>query len=244
MSDKKKLIDEYFDASTSVSRKDEIEKELSNLTESNPDRVLLELGKTIQLDDEVEDFRRRMSIIGEPEKKSKSFLLKIAASLLLVVSVMAILIKVLPESSSNQAIFQRHYTPYDGVVIARSDAPIINKGILAYLEGDFEVALDELIQVEEPTGQFRLVISNCHLSLGNWDQALAILNQINDAESQMIQDNRDWYLAITYLRTDQIEKSYNLLKSLKERNTDFMEKVEDLLRESLFKEIEESEKNY
>ena len=234
----KQLIDEYFDANTPESRKHEIEQIIGSLPHSDSRRILFELGTGIQYQEEEEDFRSRIRAIESSTAKSRPLWFKIAASILLLISTSAILFNVLRGGQPNQKVFEKYYMPYDGVVSARSEAETSASGILAYKEGDYLVALSELAEIQNPSGQIKLVIASCYLSLEQWNEAIETLILIADTEGQMIRDNRDWYLAITYLRLDKVDKAYRLLSELKARKTPFALVATDLLSEAPFKQIE------
>lgn len=241
--DDKQLIEEYFDPTTSDSRKHEIEQVILTLPHSDSRRILFELGLGIQHHEAEENLKSRLQAIDELSVQRRSIWFKIAASILFFISVSFVLFIFLREGDSSHKVFEQYYIPYDGVVSSRSEANTFQEGLFAYKEGNYSRALEKLVLLEEPDGQTKLVLASCYLSLERWDHAIEVLSSIPDTDGQLIRDNRDWYLALAYLPQNSFDQAYDLLDDLEVRETIFSENARALLGESLFQEIKSRRAN-
>lgn len=138
---------------------------------------------------------------------------------------------------SNEDVYLSYYAPYDGIVTTRDDSGSYLEGLSAYSNGGYEEALNMLLNAQADhisQAQMSLLIGNCYMNLGDVDNAVITLGKIADDNDQMTLSNRDWYLALCYLKLEQITEAKTLLTNLVESNTAFSRNARVLLEESIF----------
>lgn len=229
MSDKAALIEEYFNRETSDERKAELKKLLSI---DSDDRIMMDLVEALQGEEEISKLKERIEKLEEPKKKL-GFLLKIAASISFIIFASIVIFKLL-ESNSTDQLFTRYYTPYDGVVTARGEASNLANGMTSYNEGSYQKALDFFLNLREKEitdGQLSLLISSCYLGLDEPDKSILQLSEEFDDESKLIESNRKWYLALSYLQKNDIDASKELLQNLIDTRSPYEKDASELLTE-------------
>jgi len=231
----KDLLEEYFDDSTSSEkRKLELAEEI-NKTGTEDDKILLETGKVVKVEKEVEELRSRIKNLREPQRK-KSLFLKVAASVVFISMISFFVFKLLNNTESIDQVFLSYYRPYDGMVITRGGDALLTTGLSAYNSEDYEEALGKFMEIEksDTTGKISLLIASCYLSINEIDSSLHWLNKGIGGESQLLTDNRNWYKALAKLKTKELKESRGLLESLVQSRSPFSQKASSLLEESIF----------
>ncbi|MGB3467286.1 MAG: hypothetical protein WBA74_18530 [Cyclobacteriaceae bacterium] len=136
-------------------------------------------------------------------------------------------------------LYASYYRPYDGVVITRSDGDQSVDGLAAYYSQAYERALEKFINSEETSviteEQRLLLIANCYLNLDQPDKSIQALKSISAGNNELIKDSRDWYLAMSYLKSEDIEQARSTLIALKDRQSVYSAKAGTLLEEDVFK---------
>jgi len=159
----------------------------------------------------------------------------IAASILIVLGVFSYFNFGSPTS---EEIYLSYYQPYDGVVNTRGDSKPIAEVISIYNVGEYQLALDNFLQVEElegiSSGQYSLLVANCYLNLDKPDNGIEWLNKISNNENSLIRANKDWYIALCFLKKGNIEMSKSQLQNIIDNNSVYSRKAKQLLKESIF----------
>lgn len=137
-----------------------------------------------------------------------------------------------PESGTDLYLAYHEAYPNIEQPIQRADENTIFEGLVSYEAGDFSKAssalkAQALAEPDNPAWPFYL--GNCALELDQPEQAItAFQKTINLGESKYINPAR-WYLALTYLKSDQREKAETYLRKLVEEDYGYRERAEEIL---------------
>lgn len=221
------LLEEYFNATTSESRRIEIRNELLKLNPDDPDRILLELGEEVEVEEKVHKLTSTIESIAD--NRRSNWVLKVAASIVFIMASVFIGIELNKTNASSDDLFNTYFLPYDGVIVSRDNSEGFD-GIRLYNAKEYEEAIDIFKDEFETSNnpEIALLISSCYLSIDDPAQALSWLGQV-DAVNQKLIDNKDWYMALTLMKMDQTTKAVALLREIIETNSPFKEKANELL---------------
>ena len=100
-----------------------------------------------------------------------------------------------------------------------------------YQKQDYKAALGVFQDVsnEKYQNQRYLFMGNCHLMLGQTEEAIVVLQKV-DEKSEFIADAK-WYLALSYLKKDRVEKAASLLEELTKQGNLYQNKAQKLLED-------------
>ncbi len=229
MSDTKNNLEEYFDNESSKQQKAELKKRIS---QNEDDQIMLDLSEAVQMKNEVDQLHDRINSLGNTKSRSL-YIGRIAAAITLI-ALASVFIYLFTQNTSTADLFSSYYQPYDGVVVLRGETSTLEKGMKAYNAGDFQAALSFLLNadVDEITpGQQKLLISSCYLSLNDPEKSLSYLESGFENELSLIQNNRLWLMALSYLKKGDIEPCKELLDELLEIQSPFANQASELLEE-------------
>lgn len=139
---------------------------------------------------------------------------------------------------STEELFAEYYQPYqviDGQT--RSNQENVNKlfkdAVKSYRNNDFEassLAFKELLEIDNTSPKMRLLFSITQIELQNYKLAITGLNHIINANGDFVVEAK-WYLAMCYLKTDNIKDAKLLLKELSVLPGYYKNKAIELLEE-------------
>ncbi|MGK0364759.1 MAG: hypothetical protein ACI85O_001817 [Saprospiraceae bacterium] len=175
------------------------------------------------------------------QKKGKLFpfkrLLQIAAAIALLV-VFIFLIKNINQTSSTTDLFAAHFELPDAAGERNSSAQseAWNDAMVAYLNQDFEKTIDLLAplvnQADFPfANRGHLYLGLSQLMQNENQKAVKHFEAIN-SESSFVQD-AEWYLALAYLKIDDLEKTKKAFQKIVNQTRHFKQKEAKIILESL-----------
>jgi tetratricopeptide (TPR) repeat protein len=148
----------------------------------------------------------------------------------------ALLIAFIPfyyQSPSNDELFTAYFEPFDspGSGVTRGINEVSDKGKAydAYDNGRYEeaIVLFEKVGTDDPN--IHLCLGNAQLKVGQLDKAEANFNHLL-AEHEDLVTPAKWYLALTYLKQNKIERAKSNLWQITKSST-YGEKAKKLLEE-------------
>lgn len=182
------------------------------------------------------DFRRitkdRPTVSSYFQKRNTWYTIAASFTILIIVSVWQTLY-----DNRNEKTFSAYYKPYDGIVVMRGENESVMKGITSYNSGNYENALQSLINtpnIEKAESQLYLLIGNCYLNLDNADSSLVWFYKITDQENSLIKSNRDWYIALALLSKGEIDRSREILQRIVISKESYARKASELLSENIY----------
>ena len=162
-------------------------------------------------------------------KKSNSFLRwSIAAAVLLALG--AVLFFNMPKSYSSSDLYASYYEPYKEDFSSRggTNETMISQASQLYAKKDFQRALplfNGALALEPNNAELKLATGVCYLELGTYDKAIEVFSSI---KNQLFVDEAQWYLAMTYLKKDDLINAKAVLKKIETDNRNY-DKAQDLL---------------
>ncbi len=181
----------------------------------------------------LSDFRRVQQL--KAIKKRNFVRMGLAASITLFLLASAIIFLVKEKTPINRT-FTTYFTPFDGLSKPRNESVKWPEGYQSYYDGNYEKALEQLLIGVASDDQFPqesiLMIGNCYLVLDQPEFAIDWLLRVGSDDSPVI---GHWYLALAYLKNEELEKCEKSLKAIVETNSIYSERAQALLNESIFK---------
>ncbi|WP_179021216.1 hypothetical protein [Winogradskyella forsetii] len=230
------LIALYFEGKLNTSEKARFEDLLQNDANFKAQVTLEEEVKTAIISTKKDDLRQRLQQLEQPKKKSKYYLIAIAASLVIALGIFSLL---KPEQTlSNQDLYAQHFEPYSNIIAPASRGEETedekSEAFRYYDSKDYETALHKfkILYTSTKESYYLFYQGVCELELSNTQNAIAIFKSHQNYTDKLFTQS-NWYLALAYLKanntkdakvllkTISIEKSYNykaaqhILKNLK-----------------------------
>ncbi|WP_179009183.1 tetratricopeptide repeat protein [Winogradskyella forsetii] len=230
------LIALYFEGKLNTSEKARFEDLLQNDANFKAQVTLEEEVKTAIISTKKDDLRQRLQQLEQPKKKSKYYIIAIAASIVIAFGVFGLLQS--KETLSNQELYAQYYEPYSNIIAPASRGDELkdekSKAFRYYDTKDYKTALDKFNSLYDTTQESYYLFYQgvCELELSNTQNAIAIFKSHQNYTDKLFTQS-NWYLALAYLKanntkdakvllkTISIEKSYNykaaqhILKNLK-----------------------------
>ena len=176
-----------------------------------------ELQETLVLNDR-EQLKKEIQKWDTVNNKRRFNSWQIAASLIILLGT-SLLFLFNSQSSSMEELYASNFEPYRNIMqpIVRGEHKddIQSKAFEAYETKDYENAIlhfNEILK-EEPNATISFYKANLLLQLNNTDEAITIL-EANVKNSDTLQDRNLWYLALAYLKDNNIDASKKTLKQL------------------------------
>jgi len=162
--------------------------------------------------------------------------LKIAASVAIIVISTLSLYYIFYSKPSNKELFAQYYNPLKVDEITRSvndSITNIKDGFIAFQTGNYRKSLQilssELIPNELNT-PVTLIKGLSYIELGNFKNAENLLKQASEDVNNAFYDDCLWYLSLIYIRTDRPKQSIPLLEKLIERKSVYNNMAVELLK--------------
>ncbi len=135
-----------------------------------------------------------------------------------------------------EAIYAEYYNPYDTPETQRGDNQVndaaLDNVMDKYENEKYSEALSLINSINNPSENIQLLKANCHLSLGQWENAESILKSLSLSSDIKIAQHAEWYLALSYIQSDNQNLSIELLNKIKSTpNHLYQQKVIRLLKD-------------
>lgn len=226
-------IEKFFNKETPPIERESLSRKI--IEDNDEDQILaIQIGEALKDKKSTDDLRNRLSLIAVETKTNKIYYYRIwvAAAVISLLAVSSFVIFEFSRSSSEEILFDEYFRPYSGVVNTRGDASIPIQGYQDYTAHDYQRALQQFIDSDEPKGDtLKLLIANCYLGLDDTKNGILWLNRIGADASFSIQQSRDWYLALAFLLSGNIDESKLLLNHLIEAKSIYSKRALLLLKE-------------
>lgn len=246
------LFDQYLRGELSDSEKSEFEKELEENEQLR--KKLKKYENIVQGIKEYskENFKKNLNEIDKSAenyhtKKTKRYrFLKYAASILIILSLGLYYLHFIP--SKEEKLFEEYFTPYPNDLTEHSRGASLAGEWQNLSNGQYRAVIMAMNHYDREEYQEAAKIFNglqftddypailffhalSEITIGNSQEALHKLELLtNKSDNKYLTPSR-WYLALLYLRTNQIEASKQLLKEIKDTRSEFSAKAASLLSE-------------
>lgn len=238
--DKFSLIEKYFEGTLSVSEQEEFDKFLDTDVEFKKEfefqkDVQKAIRKSVKLDLKEELKALEKESFPRKDKKKYSQFLKIAASVVVLLSV-GIHFLLNSNTLNSEAIYEEHFTPFENVVrpIVRGEnsEDLEFLAFIKYEEGKYNEALPlfEKYYSESKKPQILLYIGICNLGVKDFSKAADNLEKYISKDDTYL-DIAHWYLGLSYLKLGNTEKAKENFKQVQELGTYKKNTVDEILNE-------------
>ena len=242
--EERKRIEAHLDKLASEEENDSLDSEAKNskelLDEISLQRKTLSHLEAFQKDkmksEMLADYRKVQAESKNSRFTSSRVIWYAAASVVLITSITFLLRNYI--SQDKESIFAKYYQPYDGVSITRDGSTKFTAGINAYYDKNYAEALNifrNSTNTEISEGELNLLIASCLISLDQSSQAITYLDKMADTEAELISNNKEWYLALAYLKIGNVDRSRRILTDIIENNSPFSSSASKLLNEEIYK---------
>ncbi|SHI55051.1 tetratricopeptide repeat protein [Pseudozobellia thermophila] len=239
--DKEELINRYFENTLDEAGL----KELERLYQSDPDFAAeLDFEKELQgalKTNERQELREMFREKRDAERAAPSKVVRLrpwlmAASIVFLVGISAWLLFFNSTGIDTEALYNTHFSPYENVVhpIERGEQleDLKTKAFTAYEEGDYALALSLFKDLQDKSNDdyIKFYEAIALMQLNKHSDAVALLETYIRSDGEL-KNRAEWYLALSYLRLDQVDKSTSLLKNVADHNGFKAKEARKLLEE-------------
>lgn len=220
------LLEEYFNADTSETRKAEIKGLLSEQSD-NDGLIIQQLGDLIKAQEEVDDLRKRIQGLEKSKSRTMGLFLKIAASVMLIAVASVVLVRQY-SSPSGMDIYEDYYSPYPAQVIRGETEDPFSSFFTLYSQGLYDEALTELENIDSSlkSDLIQLYIGNCLLNTNKTELAIETFEKI--APTSSYSGDAKWFAALSLFSIEQDDRAKVYLEELA---------IEDGIHQKISKQI-------
>ena len=232
MENKFDLIEKYLMNEMSVREQKEFEESLRN----NPDLMKeFLLRKDINdaiIEEDVLSLRNNLNEIVNTEPattikiKSSYVYSAVAAVIILIVVIANIYIFPLGQMDKNE-VFQSYYSVYPAIMSFRSPVDqteierILYDAFNYYDEGKYEMAskyFKQVLEKDSTNYMSQFYVAVCEIEKNNLSEAEEYLNDLILKKSHIFREQSHWYLALVYLKQNEMISAENILKKIVKEN--------------------------
>lgn len=236
------LIERYFSKQLSIPELQEIEikyhtdeyfkAEVDFLKDI---QYVSELDDDSQFKSQLASYETEFSETQEPKSPSRSKrMIAVGALLLIIVGITFFLNK----TPNNDQLFSNYFEPSKNVsapiVRSESNDKLLSNAFIAYSEADYQKTIPLLEKAFESTKNSELLFykGNALLALNQTKDAIEVFKK-HQSFSDALTNRSHWYLALAYLKTDQVENAKQELKGLIDSGEPFKKKEANSLLKKL-----------
>jgi tetratricopeptide (TPR) repeat protein len=120
-----------------------------------------------------------------------------------------------------QRLYNTYFIPFDQGEFRGNNPSIFEAGLKKYHENEFEgaIVLFQSGLSEHPTESILLIyIGNSYLQLKDWPNAKEAFAKAMQSNNQLVKEHATWYLALTFIRLEDIPHAKGLLEELSEKS--------------------------
>lgn len=250
------LIEKYLAGTLKGERLRDFEKQLKNSSELQ-ELVILHKEINDSIDEhEIISFKNKLnriysrfkqterddakeillsSAMREKRPASQRRLVIVAASITLIIIIGTLLYLSRDKVYTNNELFSMYHKPYEPDIIIRSDSEILGElesAIFLYSKGNYNTAFGKFVNIivndnNNYLAQFYLGLT-C-MELNKFDVAMEQFTSIPENWGSPFRYHMEWYLALCYLNSNNIEEAKTQLIKIKSANKYYKIKAEEIL---------------
>jgi len=216
-------IEQYRFGPMSESERLKFEQELvENPILNHEFQLDIELEETLKQYDII-DLRRKLLRAMNEEKAQvkmpdrKSFHSKwymVAASITLLILLGGAIRLMNPVKYTNNTLFEMYYTGENAHNLTRSAGNTNDEAMTKYREGDYNSALvlfNEILDKDPSNIYIRYYSGLASIEANQNEKAIGEFKYIIDQKNNLFVENAQWYLALSYLKNNQVKEARSLL---------------------------------
>lgn len=230
--EKLEKIIKYLDGEVIGEEKQLLEKEIASSKDLTDTVYLIKEIDTIIQDTELVQFVNTMDEIQTNEKNRTSFFyingnnrfigkkFLLAASVILFIVILSVLYFI-STPASNENLYSQFYNKYDACYVTRSGSSSTDELIVAiqlYDKKQYQDAIsqfNEIIKKDNKNSAAHFFIGVSYMETKEFDKAIKSLNIVLAQKDTAFLEHAEWYLALCYLKTNQIQQAKNIIDQIK-----------------------------
>ncbi|MDZ4203269.1 MAG: hypothetical protein U1C46_00495 [Bacteroidales bacterium] len=238
-----KTIDRYKMGEMDPQEKQHFEKELNFNLQLNREMKLDDDIDAMLTEDDVIDFRKQLteiynndsSLFNKPIKlpvyRQKWYMA--AASIALIIILSGTLYLFLPDSYSNERLFNKYYNADQVLNVSRSGNDQLFDALLKYQQKDFaeaSVLFDELLITDASNITIRFYSGIASIETNQTGKAIKAFQFIIDHQDNLFVEHAIWYLGLTYLKVGSNHEAINTFRKIADDpNNYYQKKAKEIL---------------
>ena len=134
-----------------------------------------------------------------------------------------------------QQVYIAYYEPYRNIITSynRSEekaTTIKEQAMSNYTTGDYAKAIEQFKQIKAPEQDavFHFYLANAYMAVGKMDEARENFSWVLQADILFI-DQTKWFLALSYIKTNQLKEASKLLFELVNHENAYKDKASEIL---------------
>lgn len=192
--------------------------------------------ESIKIKESLDQARNRY-VSRESKRKRMIWVYRAAAVFVILISAAIFYLMVIDKPAvSNEKLFASYYNTYSLSVEYRSDISNLSEAFQAamdnYETGNFETALtlfEQIIHTDKTETSALFFAGICSMELKDYDTAIEYFNKLIAANNLLFIQQANWYLALSYIQTDQIAEAAGVLQLIVKEYKFKHQEAEDLL---------------
>jgi tetratricopeptide (TPR) repeat protein len=218
---------------------------IENREDSLPDSLkehvdeCLECKKSIlELYDTLKESETNVEVSKYNESKDKTknrkFIYRIAATIVILLSIGAILYFLSIAKPDNRQLFAEYFKPYPNVITVKgSNDKLLGAGMYYYDIAKYDSAMmfyDKILKDNPKDSKVLFYKGVCFLATDEPENAIRVFNKIVPDNKSPYKSQAEWYLALAYLKSGNSVKAKELLSKISKRGSN-NKNVKRLLRQ-------------
>ena len=168
-----------------------------------------------------------------PKKQLPPHWYAIAATVLLLIGLGVWYLN--SQSATPESLYETYYTVYPADPVLRGEPTAdYSQAMQYYREGQYAQAIplfEALYQADSTDEWVALFLGNSYLNTDEPEQATRYFEQVAASEDMIVRQYGQWYLALSYLKSNHLDQARVLLTPLSEKPGIFQKKAQAMLRE-------------
>lgn len=241
-----KQILKYLDGEVIGEEKQKFEKELETNDSLKQTYNLVQAVNSTIADDKllsfVENLKKAQLTVNEengmkkPKITMQPWKIIAAASVVIILAIVAFYYSN-TSKPSNEKVFAQFYQRYEADIITRSSEPSEGSDLISaiqlYDKGKYTDAInrfEEIIKNDATNTAARFFIGVSFIETKNFTKAIENLKFVVTQNDTVFIEHAEWYLALCYVKTNQTNQAYSILKKIANGRTYYRVLATDILK--------------
>ena len=234
-------MEDYIHGNLSVAEREQFETEMATDEQLRQEVELhrqlissVETESLRQLLDQIHEknFEAETKIVAMPRRRSY-FPMAIAASVALLILAGWWVFNL--QTSSPESVYAAYFTPAEGLptTLGYSTNTDFAEGMVSYKLEEYAEALEywqPLLEADPTNDTLNYYVGVTSLADEQSDSAIDYLTTVVNSEQSSFRTSAQWYLALSYLKSDQREQAKSLLKDLANRDNPYQSQSSEILQ--------------
>lgn len=237
-------MEDYIHGNLSVAEREQFEAEMSTDEHLREEVELhrklvssVETESLRQLLEQIheENFESETKVVSLPRRRSY-FPMAIAASVALLILAGWWIFNL--QTSSPESVYAAYFTPAEGLptTLGYSTNTDFAEGMVSYKLEEYAEALEywqPLVEADPTNDTLNYYVGVAFLADEQSDSAIDYLTTVVSNEQSSFRTSAQWYLALSYLKTNQGEQAKPLLEDLADRDNPYQSRSSEILQKML-----------